>query len=473
MRVMDLIATIGQRFNAARIRARMNDSPLRGAVSLYNRACARLQSALFSAQIEKLNRQSWLLPAGQDLGERMAAVSTSVGDRVRLCLIGGTAAAVLLALASLAFRSSPASLVRPASGESPAVVDLLVEASYRDHKVRRPVTLRIQPKAMTKSEEAARIRSVAAGLPRAMLGENTSPDQIRSDLVLATFDSESGVHLSWESSEPSRIAEDGSVNVIGVVSGEAVSLTATLRLGETEAVHTYTVTVVSGQSGDYDRSLRRTLDGLQAALNDSSDGERLVLPEGTDRGVVLKWGRQTQATWALPILLCLLFSSFLYLSRYDRLQQEMKRRKKDIEWELPNLFLQLTLLLNAGLVVTSAFDVILTANESRSHALYELLADIRLHCLRTNESFVQAFYRFARTTGNRDLLRMAALIVDHAARGSELAEKLERERTHLWEGRMQMARGRAREVETKLCFPLMMLLGVLVVIAVSPALLEM
>jgi hypothetical protein len=36
-----------------------------------------------------------------------------------------------------------------------------------------------------------------------------------------------------------------------------------------------------------------------------------------------------------------------------------------------------------------------------------------------------------------------------------------------------MARGRAREVETKLCFPLMMLLGVLVVIAVSPALLEM
>ncbi|HHX92639.1 MAG TPA: hypothetical protein GX688_03240, partial [Clostridiales bacterium] len=366
---------------------------VRGALSFYNRACTRLQNALFAEQTEKLKRQSWLLPAGQDLGERMDAVSASVCARVRLCLIGGTAAAVLLALVSLVFRSSPASLARPAPGESPAVVDLRVEASYKDYKVRKPVTLRIQPKAMTKSEEVARIRSVAAGLPRVMLGKNESLDQVSSDLVLATFDTESGVHLSWESSEPSRIGEDGSVDVIGVVSGEAVSLTATLRLGATEAVHTYTVTVVPGQSGDYDRSLRRTLDGLQVALNDSSDGERLVLPEGTDRGVVLKWGRRTQATWALPIFLCLLCSSFLYLSRYDRLQQEMKRRKKDIELELPNLFLQLTLLLNAGLVVTSAFDVILTANESRSHALYELLADVRMHCLRTNESFVQAFYR--------------------------------------------------------------------------------
>jgi hypothetical protein len=93
--------------------------------------------------------------------------------------------------------------------------------------------------------------------------------------------------------------------------------------------------------------------------------------------------------------------------------------------------------------------------------------------MQTNESFVKALYRFAQGTGSRDFLRLAALIADHASRGSELACKLERERNQLWEGRLQLAQARAREVETKLCFPLMLLLCVIVVIAVAPALMEM
>ena len=140
---------------------------------------------------------------------------------------------------------------------------------------------------------------------------------------------------------------------------------------------------------------------------------------------------------------------------------------------MPNLSLQLTLLLNAGLVVTAAFDEILRANGDRPHPLYQILNRIRSHCDQTNESFVRALYRFSQTTGSRDFLRLATLVADHASRGSELADKLERERSHLWEGRLQQAQARAKEVETKLCFPLMLLLGVLVVISISPALMEL
>ena len=86
---------------------------------------------------------------------------------------------------------------------------------------------------------------------------------------------------------------------------------------------------------------------------------------------------------------------------------------------------------------------------------------------------MNALYVYARQSGIRDLIRFASLALDCSGMGSELAEKLDRERQQLWNGRLNQAKARAREAETKLCLPLMILLLVLVVIAVAPALLEL
>ena len=90
-----------------------------------------------------------------------------------------------------------------------------------------------------------------------------------------------------------------------------------------------------------------------------------------------------------------------------------------------------------------------------------------------NVPFVNALYVYARQSGIRDLIRFSTLALDCSGRGSELAEKLDRERQQLYAGRLNQAKAKAREAETKLCLPLMILLLVLVVIAIAPALLEM
>ena len=87
--------------------------------------------------------------------------------------------------------------------------------------------------------------------------------------------------------------------------------------------------------------------------------------------------------------------------------------------------------------------------------------------------FVNLLYVYARQSGMRDLIRFASLALDCSGRGSELAEKLDRERQQLWGDRLNAAKAKAREAETKLSLPLMLLLLVMVVIAISPALLEM
>ncbi len=154
-------------------------------------------------------------------------------------------------------------------------------------------------------------------------------------------------------------------------------------------------------------------------------------------------------------------------------KKELQRRMEHFRREFPNMVLQLTLLLNAGLILDAAFDEVLESRREDPHILYRLLGELRDGCRRTNASFVRELYRLAGRSRDRDLIRFATLAAEHQGRGSELSERLEREKDHLWSSRLAAAKASAREAETKLCFPLMLLLIAIVIISIAPALMEM
>ena len=135
--------------------------------------------------------------------------------------------------------------------------------------------------------------------------------------------------------------------------------------------------------------------------------------------------------------------------------------------------MQMILLLDAGLTVEAAFARLIAENEEQENPLYRSFSRLEAESKATNMPFVNLLYVYARQSGMRDLIRFASLALDCSGRGSELAEKLDRERQQLWGGRLNTAKAKAREAETKLSLPLMLLLVVMVVIAISPALLEM
>lgn len=432
-----------------------------------------LEERIFRRELAQLGRQSWLLPgkgafsACVDQGRRK-----SLG-KVRICLAAGLVLTVVCALLGGGDPSLDQALTRPDFGGAPGSAALVLKAEYDGHFLEQSMRLRILPRALSASEEQDRIDLCARELGALILKDNRSLRQVSGDLDLPASHPGTGVLLSWESSDPARIDPEGRVDMLGIKPGEEVTLTATLSLGGSAQRQTYEIGFAAPGAVDYGPSLRRELEELEAELSKSDSADRLQLPAYSERKVRLAWGVQKTDPWLFPVPLCLLTAAFLYFARLSGLKSQLDQKRKAVEEELPNLSLQLTLLLNAGLVVTSAFDEILLDGSQRPHPLYEILQHVRNQCVQTNEPFVKALYRFSQTTGSRDFLRMATLIADHAARGSELADKLERERSHLWEGRLQQAHARAKEVETKLCLPLMMLLCVMVVIAVAPALMEM
>ena len=433
----------------------------------------RTEKAVFGKEARKLGSGAWLFLDASELDESIERAKHRASRRIKICLAAGLALTGILGSLSVANNSVERLLVRPDYGNPPKTVWIDVEGKHSGHSVNRMLRIRIPPKLLTPIEASERIQRCLNELHDRILGSNESLLLVRSDLVLPEKHEETGVLLHWESSDPDRIDSEGQVDLLGLVPGETVLLTAVLSLGDTCVRHEYVVSFAPVHPEDLGRSMDRRLIRLADELSRPGPGERLMLPTTTEHGIRLQWRPQKSHLWLLPASAAVLLAALIYLSRLDAIKKGLLRKRRAVEDELPNLSLQLTLLLNAGLVVTAAFDEILRANGDRPHPLYQILNRIRSHCDQTNESFVRALYRFSQTTGSRDFLRLATLVADHASRGSELADKLERERSHLWEGRLQQAQARAKEVETKLCFPLMLLLGVLVVISISPALMEL
>ena len=155
------------------------------------------------------------------------------------------------------------------------------------------------------------------------------------------------------------------------------------------------------------------------------------------------------------------------------MKNKLKTERDGIDAELADMVFQFILLLNAGLVESQAFKRLCEMNSDDPCILYLRFNEIRKHSEASNSSVIHDVYEFARYSGSRSFVRFASLLVQSCDRGSELSEKLDRERVHLWQEKLSYAKAKAKEADTKLSFPLMLLLVSLILVTISPALLTM
>ena len=70
-------------------------------------------------------------------------------------------------------------------------------------------------------------------------------------------------------------------------------------------------------------------------------------------------------------------------------------------------------------------------------------------------------------------MRIAVILTENEKRGSDVTENLDRESRYLWENRKITAEERGKMIDTKMAYPLGLLLILLIVITMAPAMLNM
>lgn len=205
-------------------------------------------------------------------------------------------------------------------------------------------------------------------------------------------------------------------------------------------------------------------------------GREILLPESVN-GVALHW-RLKKENRLIPVLL--LTAVLLVLNRAHtkkKLERKEEAERESVMRELPELLNKIVLMLHAGLVFSAAFYRAIDGEEQKSEAertyFSRKLISLRRQMEETNRPLSGQLEDLAGETGVREMIRVAGIVTENLEKGAVLAEKLQSESEMLWHMRKKAAERACRVAETKLTFPLMILLMVLISVTIAPAMLTM
>ena len=208
---------------------------------------------------------------------------------------------------------------------------------------------------------------------------------------------------------------------------------------------------------------------------EKSQKEIIQLPNRLSDGTKLIWKRERDYKVVFLLFAGPAVLYFCYRSEKEKKKEEEKKRKEQILRYLPAFNNRLLLLLGSGMIFHDAFTSIARSSEAEksSNALSSLLVTIYNEFKESGHSLTRILEQHARLLKMREFSRIVNIISDNQYKGVNLTEKLTAESDQLWDQRKKLAQEKGRIAETKLAFPLAMLLLVLVMVTAAPAVLQM
>lgn len=368
---------------------------------------------------------------------------------------------------------------RPEYGENTREERIKISAQYNDIRLKEKIHLKIPARELNGNEVERFIEEYKNELPFKILGRNLNTDNVSNDLVLPNADGD--VQLEWRSEDPHLIDEKGRINILNAKEGQETSLIAFLSFKNYREEVKIPITIrLPEKKENYKVALRRELRTLVKDLQqNATDEENMILPYMLPSGVVLGWEKDKEPLLHIAFLLLLISFFLIFKSRYHRIDKDMGEEKEAIEALFPEFISRLILLLSAGLVIGSAISKIVRDYEEQKRSsvcennpLYEALSEVIRRVKETNASLSEELSLMARKSRVRQLMRFSAILTDSLEKGTPLINKLEDERHLIWQSRKKDAEKKGRIAETKLIFPLSILLLMIVIITISPVLIN-
>lgn len=160
----------------------------------------------------------------------------------------------------------------------------------------------------------------------------------------------------------------------------------------------------------------------------------------------------------------------------DKRKEEQKRREEILR-NLPTFLNQLLLLLSSGVILEDALVRIAIGysnfERQRANAFTEEYVMAYEKSRRTGTSMTSCLQMMGSRSKVKEFSRVVRIISESRLSGADIWDKLARESEELWAERKRAAMERIKLSESKMSFPLGLLLTALILITAAPAMLQM
>ena len=309
-----------------------------------------------------------------------------------------------------------------------------------------------------------------------ILNGNPGFDHVTTSLDLRK-ESGHGLRVMYKSSKPEILSSYGTVFPEEIPeNGTDLTLTVTLVFGDEN--REYPLRVHVEHEAVRELSEKERLEEMIRDLDAGSRGEEtLKLPGEFEKQTV---AFQVKAVSPYTILaLAAVFAFCLALLPEEKMKARMKKREEELRRSYPNLLSKLGTLISAGMSIYGAWmRVVRDYEESVKNGLrkpeyaYEEMK-ITSYEIKSGTSEDQAYAAYGKRCGLHSYIKFGNMLGQNVRQGiSGLNESLRDEMTKALEERRNEALRLGEVAGTRLLFPMMLMLGVVIITLVIPAFLS-
>ena len=362
---------------------------------------------------------------------------------------------------------------RPGVDEYDTEMEIEVEGLLdKPQRIEIPVTKRTYSKDEANEAIKKGLEEILLTLP----GENSSLQNITTDLNLTNEISDLGLSVRWDFGESELIDILGNVHNENLKENRNIDIEVSLSYETYEESYIIPITVCPKILSDDERLLNGLIDKIANVDKESAQKDGYTLPD-TYEGKRLIYHYGEAFNFNIIPIMGTVIAILLYLQEKEKERRSTEKRKRELMKDYPDIVSKLIVFIGAGLSVRQSWESIVIdyeneckENNERRYAYEEMLK--ALAKLKTGIYENTVYKDFGRSCGLRQYMKLASLLEQNRRNGlANLHSLLSMESQSAWDERINLARREGEELNTKLLLPLFMMLLIVMMIIIVPALL--
>ncbi len=389
-------------------------------------------------------------------------------ERIRKCLLIffiGSLLSLIMVFAGNQNLVQDLAIRRKEPGEGSVYTGLYAE---NEDGERVYVNLEVRDRAYEEEELNDFFHDMRKELENVILGENQSLTEVRGDLSLPEKLSEYPFFISWESNDFIYLSDDGEVATLeelpqGAEPQKAVRLTMTATYRDFEKSYSYLL-YVKPQNVTYDFE---EMVGASLKLAEEAGESCVTLPKSI-AGKQITWKEKKDNTPLLVFFLTIVMTVFFWV-QWDRSQKEKEKLRREImDLEYASLVSKYMLYLHAGLNIYRAWEKICKEGAGLNPVYEEMQYTCRE--IESGVSEAEGYEHFSRRLASKRYIRLTTLLIQGQSKGnSMLLTQLKEEVALCMEEQRAFIRKKGEEATTKLLFPMVLMMGMIMLMIMFPA----
>lgn len=335
-----------------------------------------------------------------------------------------------------------------------------------------PVTLSIEERTYRGLEEKRLLAEAVKEIDETFCKDNESLKQIMSDPFVSESYQDGKVSAEWTFSETGIISPEGEIRWQDLNSSrQEIEAFVSLSCGDSEEFYQFSFWIEAKAKSKKEKVISEIK--KQLAMQETTE-EAVRLPDSIN-GQKVKW-RQAPSTQVFEILgLGILAAIAAAYMAKEQKEKAVKKRKQRLLFVYPEFVSKLSLFLGAGMTISGALrkmnQMYQRKKEStgKEEEVYEELH--RMICEMDNgRGEIRAYQNFSEQCDLQPYRKLVSLLIAGQKAGSrKLMEQLNEEADRVFLERKNTARRLGEEAGTKMLFPMMLMLVIVMGIVIIPA----